>query len=173
MKTAKIKLSTLIRFIIVCALGVLSHFLYNWSGQNKFVGIFTSMNESTWEHLKLIFFPILFVTIFDLVVFRKKAKALLPARVMGILSGMIFIIVTFYTFWGISGRIIDFINISIYVFGVFTAFVTEKFYCKKNIGPDLSVSIAILIAITALFVIFSFNAPDIGIFYDLSLHPKS
>lgn len=168
----KIKIYTLIRFIVVCTLGVLSHFLYDWSGQNKFVGIFTSMNESTWEHLKLLFFPMLFVTIAELIIFRKKSTELLPSRVMGILTGMIFIVITFYTFWGISGNLIDFVNISIYVLAVIAAFATEKVYAKKNIGPDLSVSISILIAITLLFIIFSFNAPNIGIFYDLSHHPK-
>ena len=168
----KIKIYTLIRFIVVCTLGVLSHFLYDWSGQNKFIGIFSSMNESTWEHLKLLFFPMLFVTIIELIIFKPKAKELLPARVMGILAGMIFIVVTFYTFWGISGRLIDFVNISIYVFGVVAAFATEKFYREKRKETDLSISIAILATITALFVIFSFNTPDIGIFYDLSKHPK-
>lgn len=168
----KIKPYTLIRFVVVCTLGVLSHFIYDWSGQNKFVGIFTSMNESTWEHLKLLFFPMLYVTIAELIIFRKKAPELLPSRVMGILAGMIFIVVVFYTFWGISGRLIDFVNISIYFFGVATAFATEKYYRQRQKGPDLSVSIAILATITALFAIFSFNAPDIGLFYDLSKHPK-
>lgn len=168
----KIKLYSLIRFLIVCGLGVLSHFLYDLSEKNKFIGIFSSMNESTWEHLKLLFFPMLFITIIELIVFRKKASELLPARVMGILTGLIFIVVTFYTFWGITGSLIDFVNISIYVFAVFTAFMTEKIYRQKNIGPDLSVSITILITIALLFVIFSFNTPNLGIFYDLSKHPK-
>ena len=168
----KLKIYRLIRFLIVCGLGVLSHFLYDLSGENKFIGIFSSMNESTWEHLKLLFFPMLFVTIIELVIFRKKEEELRPSRVMGILTGLVFIVVTFYTFWGVSGSLIDFVNISIYVFAVFAAFLTEKIYRKNNIGPDLSVSVSILIAITLLFVIFSFNAPHIGIFYDLSQHPK-
>ena len=51
----KIKLYSIIIFLLVCGLGVLSHFLYDWSGQNKIVGIISSINESTWEHLKLTF----------------------------------------------------------------------------------------------------------------------
>ena len=42
-------------------LGMLFHNLYEWFGQNVFVGLFFPMNESVWEHLKLTFYPILIV----------------------------------------------------------------------------------------------------------------
>ncbi len=168
----KIKLYSIIIFLLVCGLGVLSHFLYNWSGQNKIVGIISSMNESTWEHLKLIFFPMLFVTIGEVIIFKKTLKEFIPPRVTGILAGMGFIVVVFYTIWGITGKLVDFVNISIYILGILFAFIIEKYARKKNLFMDLSVSIAILLGITILFVIFSFNSPGVGIFYNLSLHPK-
>ena len=37
--------------------GTLLHFVYEWSGESLFVGIFSPINESVWEHLKLLFFP--------------------------------------------------------------------------------------------------------------------
>ena len=163
---------SIIIFLLVCGLGVLSHFLYDWSGQNKIVGIISSINESTWEHLKLIFFPMLFVTIGEIIIFKKKLKEFLPPRVSGILAGMAFIVVVFYTFWGITGKLIDFVNISIYILGVLFAFLVEKYVRSKKMYMDLSVSIAILVGIAVLFVIFSFNNPNVGIFFDLSLHPK-
>lgn len=46
-----------IGFVLV--LGTLSHFFFDWSGENRLVGIFAAVNESTWEHLKLLFFPAL------------------------------------------------------------------------------------------------------------------
>jgi hypothetical protein len=168
----KIKLYSIIIFLLVCGLGVLSHFLYDWSGQNKIVGIISSINESTWEHLKLIFFPMLFVTIGEIIIFKKKLKEFLPPRVSGLLAGMAFIVVVFYTFWGITGKLIDFVNISIYILGVLFAFLVEKYVRSKKMYMDLSVSIAILVGIAVLFVIFSFNNPNVGIFFDLSLHPK-
>ena len=41
--------------ILVLISGVLLHFAYEWSGNNPLVGAFSAVNESTWEHLKLIF----------------------------------------------------------------------------------------------------------------------
>ena len=46
-----------IGFVLV--LGTFSHFFFDWSGENRLVGIFAAVNESTWEHLKLLFFPAL------------------------------------------------------------------------------------------------------------------
>lgn len=161
-----------LRFIIICILGVLFHFLYEWSGENIFVGFFTSINESTWEHLKLLFFPMLFVTIFELTFLKKKIQVLLPKRTLGILSGMVFIVVTFYTFWGITGKLIDWINISIYVFAVYFALIMENCISRKKKLPDVSICIAILITLIILFIIFSLHSPGVGIFYNLSLHPK-
>lgn len=161
-----------LRFIIICILGVLFHFLYEWSGENIFVGFFTSINESTWEHLKLLFFPMLFVTIFELTFLKEKIQVLLPKRTLGILSGMVFIVVTFYTFWGITGKLIDWINISIYVFAVYFALVMENCISRKKKLPDVSICIAILITLIILFIIFTLHSPGVGIFYNLSLHPK-
>lgn len=42
-------------FIII--LGTINHFLYDWFNHNKIIGYFTAVNESTWEHLKLVIAP--------------------------------------------------------------------------------------------------------------------
>ena len=46
--------TNLFRFIFISVLGVLLHFTYEWSGDNAVVGLFSAVNESTWEHLKLL-----------------------------------------------------------------------------------------------------------------------
>ncbi len=58
-----LKTIEIISFIIASLLGVIFHFIYGWSGENAVAGLFFPVNESTWEHLKLIFFPILLVSI--------------------------------------------------------------------------------------------------------------
>ena len=57
--------TNLFRFIFISVLGVLLHFTYEWFGDNAVVGLFSAVNESTWEHLKLLFFPIMLLTILE------------------------------------------------------------------------------------------------------------
>ena len=50
---------TVIGILFVSVAGTLLHFVYDWSGQNPLVGFFAPVNESTWEHMKLLLFPML------------------------------------------------------------------------------------------------------------------
>lgn len=162
----------LFRFLFVGILGVFLHFAYEWSGNNTFIGFFCNVNESTWEHLKLIFFPFIFLTIGEYIFTKNKPTEFLRARTIGILSGMLFIVCIFYIVWGVSGMLVDYINITIYFLGVFCAlWVENKQYGKKGIIDAFS-AICILVFITILFVMFTYRHPNIGIFYNPTNHPK-
>ena len=52
-----LKTYAILGFIFVAALGTLLHFTFEWSNQNRIVAFFSAVNESMWEHLKLLVFP--------------------------------------------------------------------------------------------------------------------
>lgn len=158
------------RFLFTCGMGVLFHFVYEWTGENVVVGLFTPVNESTWEHLKLLFFPMAIVTVIEIVFMKKPIYPLLSARMLGIISGMAFIVVVFYTFWGITGKLVDFVNITIYVFAVWFAYVMERCFSNNKKIPSTSVAWGVLVGIMLMFIIFTLNPPSWGIFMDLSFH---
>lgn len=160
-------------YISVCILGVLLHFTYEWSGNNFVVGLFSAVNESSWEHLKLLFFPLLLLTILQGRRYSSSDPNWLCSRTLGMLAGIVFIVVTFYTLWGITGRLIDVINIAIYFAGVFVVFGAQEKTSREMISLGASTCIAIWIGLTILFIIFTIHAPNLGLFYDLQLHPKS
>ena len=62
-KKNSILIFEIISTIFVMVLGTLLHFTYKWSNNNMLVGIFSPINESIWEHLKLMFFPMLITII--------------------------------------------------------------------------------------------------------------
>ena len=39
--------------IFISTIGTLAHFLYEWAHHNRTIGLFTAVNESTWEHIKI------------------------------------------------------------------------------------------------------------------------
>lgn len=158
-----------IRFLFISILGVLLHFTYEWSDDNRIVGLFSAVNESTWEHLKLLFFPMLLLTLVELFFFHEKMPAnYLWARTLGILSGMIFIVAVFYTLLGILGTNYDWINIALYFAGViFALFVENDVYCNGK-AEKLILSSAILLLLTAAFFTFTEYSPQLGIFQEIS-----
>ena len=152
--------------IFTVVLGTILHFTYGWSNNNPVVGAFSAVNESTREHLKILFFPSLITTIFGYFHFKKEVPNYLCSKVIGILTAMIFITIVFYTYTGVLGTNIALINILIFILAVIVGefvsyiLVNSRFKCKKN------VAVIILIILSILFVYFTFNAPEIGIFKD-------
>lgn len=39
--------------IAISIIGTLAHFVYEWTHHNRTIGLFTAVNESTWEHIKI------------------------------------------------------------------------------------------------------------------------
>ena len=62
----------IINILIISVLGTISHFLYDISGHNKFVGLFTAVNESTWEHIKIALTPTILFIIGSYIKYNKK-----------------------------------------------------------------------------------------------------
>lgn len=154
----------ILRYLFVVLLGVFLHFAYELSGENPIVGLFALVNESVWEHLKLLFFPMLVLTLWDLFTTQKNNLCFLSARTLGILAGLAFIVVVFYTVTGILGFILAWINILIYLLGVAFAFWVEKKLCNRCNTISVKLAIAILILFILLFIIFTIAPPALGIF---------
>jgi len=154
----------ILRYLFVVLLGVILHFAYELSGENLIVGLFSPVNESVWEHLKLLFFPMLLLTLWDLFTNYRSNPAFLPARTTGILAGMSFIAVLYYTITGIVGTPVDWINILIYFLSVAYVFWVERKICRRNQYLNTTISIAILIVLIILFIVFTLVPPALGIF---------
>lgn len=159
-----VKQYNVIRFLIISILGVLLHFTYEWSGNNPAVGIFSAVNESTWEHLKLLFFPMFLITIWEYIKNAGQPDGFIQARTISIISGMLFIIVTFYTIRGVFGKPAEFVNIIIYFLSVVFALWIEHRVLAASARISPYTSIAILLFMAGAFVVFTFKAPAIGIF---------
>ena len=60
-------------FLFVGILGTLFHFVYGWCRQARLIGLFVPGNESTWEHMKLLFIPMLIYIAICFQYVKKKA----------------------------------------------------------------------------------------------------
>ena len=107
--------------------GTLLHFCYEWSGENPFVALFAPVSESVWEHLKLLFFPVLVYTLFEIIVLFKASGRFLTARVAGVILGMFFILAAFFTYTGIIGKEFLAADILIFALSVLITFLASRF----------------------------------------------
>ena len=150
--------------LFVSIIGTLFHFIYNWSGDNVLIGLIAPVNESVWEHMKLIFFPMLFFSIYSKFRF-KNISCLNSALLLGTLLGTFIIPILFYTYTGILGRSISIIDISIFYISVIIAFYftyKTKDSCKVERYKNILYILVIMLIIA--FILFTFSPPDIAIF---------
>ena len=162
-----IRLWQLFGFAVTALGGTLLHFLYDWLGGAVWIAPFSAVNESTWEHMKLLFWPmLLFAAVQSF--FFKDQRDFWCVKLRGILLGLVLIPIIFYTYNGVIGRSPDWINIAIFFVAAAVAYLyetrlleTEKVTCRS---PKWAITT--LCGIAVLFVVFTFLTPEIGIFRD-------
>ena len=154
-------------FVFTAIGGTLLHFLYDWTKGSIFVAPFSGVNESTWEHMKLLYFPML---VFALIQsrFLIEAENFWSIKLIGIITGLVLIPILFYTYNGAFGKSPDYLNIAIFFICAAAAFAVENHLFKSNTFsfnmPKLSV--LVLLFICVFFIIFTFKTPEIPLFQD-------
>ena len=143
------------------------HFLYDWLGESVFVAPFSSVNESTWEHMKLLFWPMFIFAVVQSFFFKDR-KDFWCVKLRGTLLGLILIPVLFYTYNGVIGKSPDWINIAIFFISAAVAYIyeTRLFNSGKLSSQNSKRSFIWLCVIAVLFVVFTFRTPELGIFKD-------
>lgn len=161
----KLKSYMLAGTFFVLVLGTFSHFLYDISNGNTLIGLFTPVNESVWEHMKLVFFPMLLYSLYCVPRLQKKYPCIVSAYASGILIGTLLIPVMFYTYTGILGQNFLVLDIGTFLLCVFLGFFSVYHFTRnlrmRNQTVLLCTSVLLLLA---GFICFSYHPPDIGLF---------
>ena len=111
-------LEIIISTVVISLIGTLAHFLYDITRHNKIVGLFTAVNESTWEHIKIALTPILLWGLYDGLVYGENPNYFL-AKLVSLLTPIIVIPTIFYTYKSFTKKpivVVDIISFYLVVF---------------------------------------------------------
>ena len=152
-------------FIII--LGSTLHFTFELSGRNPFVGVFSAVNESVWEHLKLGFWPALTYAIIEYRLLKRPASRFFPAKAVGIYLIPLIIVSSYYLYTAFLKENLT-LDILIFIIAVVVGQLTSyKLLAWKGKSESYTgISIIALILLAFLFVIFTFYPPHLPIFQD-------
>lgn len=155
-------------FVFVCIVGTLLHFLYDWSGKLAVVGLFCPVNESVWEHLKLLYFPFLIFSIYEYKKICRDRQNFWLGKYLGVLSGMITILAIHYIVEGAIGKSFTFVDIGSFFVGVLVAFLVSYAIISNNLLIKIPkrVGIVLMGSKIAEFFLFTFLPPFIPLFQD-------
>ena len=153
--------------IFCLILGTILHFTYEWFNYNVIVGLFSTINESVWEHLKLLFYPMFFISIIGYFKIGRKLCNYWYAQMYGIVFALIFVVVFFYTYTGIIGRSFLLLDIASFIIGILSGeYIVYKMLKQKEMCKLEALSIITSIIILLCFLIFTIYPPILPLFED-------
>lgn len=155
--------------IFTIGAGTLDHFIYQWSGENVLLAPFSAVNESTWEHLKLLAVPMLLFSFIEYFAYGKAFSNFLAVRTCCVLAGMASIIATFYGYVALTNQHWLWADIAIFVFAVILSYVLSFFLLKHHLLADMGweLTARVLLALLVVsFVFFTGQPPHVFLFHD-------
>ena len=155
-------------FVVTSITGTLLHFLYDWSGQSLLLAPFSAVNESIWEHMKLVFFPTFLFAVYEAKRFPQYTPNFWCVKLLGIGTALLLIPTIYYTYTGALGVYADWFNITIFFLAAAAAFrletaILEKGTAKRACGK---VCLALLLLIGLAFALLTFFPIRIPLFED-------
>ncbi len=163
----KLVLWDILLFVVVGILGPVLHFASPTVSPIPLLHFIAPINESIWEHLKLLYYPAVLVALVRRLMTGKLQHGILTTFAEGILLSMLLIIILFYTYSGIIGNIYLWADVLIFYFSdlVLTLYVhIRSSRQKKSSLPGL----LILLLLAGCFFYFSLYPLNIGLFQELS-----
>jgi hypothetical protein len=147
------------------ALGTILHFLYEWTGVLFFTPI-SAVNESTWEHMKILFFPMIIFACVQCYYF-KEYPSFWWVKLIGIFVGVGSIPILFYTYNGAFSTSPDWLNILFFFLAAGFGYLIEGILFKKEASIPLPIiAIILLVGIAILFIVFTYSPPHVPLFHD-------
>lgn len=155
--------------LFVGILGALLHFVYGWSGGSVLAAAFSAVNESTWEHMKLLFFPMFFFSVLQICTMGKNYPNFLAVRAVSTLTGLLLIPALFYTYSGALGFHVMWADIAVFYLADLGAFALDFHLLRARCLSEPWQQVLGLLALWALafcFVWCTFRPPLFGLWRD-------
>ena len=155
-------------FVFTAAGGTLLHFLYDWIGQSMATALVSAINESVWEHMKLLFIPMFGFALLQSIFFGGKYSHFWCVKLIGILLGLILIPVLYYTYTGALGQSLSWVNIAIFYVAAAAVYAFETWLLGREglscRTPQLALLVLCVLAVA--FVAWTFDPPQYPLFQD-------
>ena len=156
-------------FLWVAVIGTLSHYVYEWSGGSGAAAVLGAVNESVWEHMKLLVMPMLLFTAAQVWVLGEIYPNIPAVRTVSVIVGTLLIPVLYYTYTGALGVHVVWADISIFYISAGIAFWLDHRLVRTGHPTAVwlqSAGAAVLWALAFVIVLSTFSPPEFPLWQD-------
>jgi hypothetical protein len=147
--------------------GAALHFAYALSGDNPLVALVAPVNESVWEHLKLVLFPVLVLGVVE-ARWVTDRRRLWWAKLVEVLAASAFIVGFFYGYTGALG-VESNVAVDILSFVVAIAagqWLSYRILLARGRIPPVAASLGTLLVLVVAVGVVTFQPPHLPVFQD-------
>ncbi|MCL4406236.1 MAG: DUF6512 family protein [Patescibacteria group bacterium] len=158
----------LFNIVFTIVVGSLLHFTFDFFHQSLIVGLFSAVDESVWEHLKLAVMPMAFISFWQGWRRKQKPNNFWLSRAKAVYFAAFAIVVLFYGYTAVLGKNYLFLDIAIFIVSVVAAEIMASVVQKMRPFPkscETASKIMILFAIF-IFMYFTVYPPKSFLFKD-------
>lgn len=159
-------------FFFIGLVGAALHFTFELSNfSNTVVAYFSAVNESTWEHLKMVFFPGIFFALIEYTYVRDVVKNYLIAKTASVFIMPLVITLGWYAYTPFTGRSIYRIDLLLFYIAVLAGqLVSYKILTAKQLSYRVNrIAQASMVLMFVAFSTFTFFPPKIFLFEHFDL----
>ena len=151
-------------FVAVTLAGACLHFVHDFFS-NPVVALIAPVNESIWEHLKIIYWPFL---VGALVLCRRSGRDSLGPWLLALLAICAAMLATGYLYHVTAGGDSVAFDIGLYVLLMGVGFLLAAAFNRPAVRRRTDLLLLLTIALGGAMVLFTFLPPDHVLFADLS-----
>jgi len=158
----------IIGVFIIFGLSFLSHFMYQWL-PNSIFSILFPVNESIWEHMKLIVTPVLIFSIFEYIIYRKKNieyNNFILSYAVSMILGIIIYLIIYLPIENIFGHSMIVAIVILFITFIVVEFISYYIMNSREIKYSNIIGISLIILIYIVFGYLTYNPIESDLFYD-------
>jgi hypothetical protein len=152
--------------------GAALHFLFAWSGYWPPAAVVAGVNESTWEHFKIGFWPMLLWALIEYPFLRKHTNNYVVAKCAALLTLPLVIAALFYAYTAITGHHFLIADIVIFIIAIIAGqTISYKLLTANEIGKVWlkGLALALVAAMILAYSLLSYYPPRSFLFE----HPET
>jgi len=150
------------------AIGSVLHFLYQITGENQIVGLFAPTNESVWEHLKMVVFPMILWWGLYYIINKEKyniyKNSWFTGALVSLITSLFMVPFLFYFYTNAFGIEYVLVDILILLIALIIGQCMGLYVYHHTNGIPAGIAISLMIAIVIVFAVFTIIPPDIPMF---------
>lgn len=158
-------------FLWTVLAGTALHFLYDWTGGAVWAATVSAVNESVWEHMKLLFVPVFLFTLVQQAVLGRQYPNLPAVRAVSLLAALVFLPAAYYAYTGALGVHALWADILLFVLAAALLFRLDCRLLRRgafSAGWQQAAGLLALWALVFVFLWCTFRPPHLPLWQDPS-----